>query len=61
MLAVMSTPLDPAGFAKALVVVASDIPPDMTLAQWRLAKRPAPQRARRRRRVTNALRRDRAR
>jgi hypothetical protein len=57
----MSTPLDPAGFAKALLVVASDIPPDMTLAQWRLARRPAPQRARRRRRAALVPRRNRAR
>ena len=53
----MSTPLDPAGFAKALMYEASDIPPDMTLAQWRLAKRSAGVRSRRRRRVVRALRR----
>jgi hypothetical protein len=31
----MSTRLDPAGFANAMVLVSADIPPDMTLAQWR--------------------------
>jgi hypothetical protein len=57
----MSTRLDPASFANALLVESSDIPPHMTLAQWRLEKRAAAQRPPRRRRVVRALRRDRAR
>jgi hypothetical protein len=57
----MRTELDPAGFAKALLVESSDIPPHMTLAQWRLEKRAAEQlerrRRRRRRRIMRVLRR----
>jgi hypothetical protein len=57
----MSTPLDPAGFANALLVEASDIPPDMTLAQWRAQKRATAQPSRRRRRrVMRLLRKRRA-
>jgi hypothetical protein len=52
----MSTSLDPAGFAKALMYEASDIPPDMTLAQWRLEKRSPAPRSRRRRRVVRLRR-----
>jgi hypothetical protein len=46
----MFTHLDPASFAKSVLVESSDIPPHMTLAQWRLEKRAAAQRSRRRRR-----------
>jgi hypothetical protein len=54
----MNTRLDPAGFAKALLLEASDIPPDMTLAQWRREKQAAVATSRpRRRRVLRALRR----
>jgi hypothetical protein len=52
----MSTPLDPAGFAQALMYEASDIPPDMTLAQWRREKRSSAPRSRRRRRVVRLRR-----
>jgi hypothetical protein len=31
----MATQLDPATFAKAIMLEAADIPPDMTIAQWR--------------------------
>ena len=53
----MSTRLDPASFAKAVLVESSDIPADMTLAQWRLERRSAAERSRRRRRVVRILRR----
>jgi hypothetical protein len=54
----MRTQLDPAGFANALLVESSDIPPHMTLAQWRLEKRAAEQlKRRRRRRIIHVLRR----
>lgn len=54
----MRTQLDPAGFAKALLVESSDIPPHMTLAQWRAEKRAAEQlERRRRRRIIHVLRR----
>jgi hypothetical protein len=57
----MSTRLDPASFANAVLLESSDIPPHMTLAQWRLEKRAAAQRPRRRRRAVRVLRRDRTR
>jgi hypothetical protein len=54
----MSTRLDPAGFAKAMLLVSSDIPADMTLSQWRREKIAAVQMSRpRRRRVIRILRR----
>jgi hypothetical protein len=54
----MSPRIDPATFAKALLIESSDIPADMTLAQWRLEKRAAVQPSRRRRRrVLHILRR----
>jgi hypothetical protein len=53
----MSLRLDPASFANAMLIESSDIPPGMTLAQWRLEKRAIAQRARRRRRVVRLLRR----
>jgi hypothetical protein len=31
----MATRLDPASFAQAIMLEAADIPPDMTIAQWR--------------------------
>ena len=34
----MSTRLDPASFAMSVLLESSDIPPDMTLAQWRREK-----------------------
>ena len=52
--------LDPAGFAMAVLVESSDIPPDMTLAQWRREKQAATLMSRRRRRLMRALRRRRA-
>lgn len=52
----MSIQLEPASFAKALIYEASDVPPNMTLAQWRLEKRAAAHRRRRRRRPLRALR-----
>jgi hypothetical protein len=57
----MSTRLDPAGFANAVLVESSDIPADMTLAQWRLERRSVALRSRRRRRVMRILRRLRSR
>jgi len=57
----MSTPLDPASFAKALMYESSDIPADMTLAQWRALKRAASPPSRRDRRLVRALRRRRTR
>jgi hypothetical protein len=54
----MSIQLDPASFAKALLIESSDIPAEMTLAQWRMEKRAAMQSPRRRRRrVLRSLRR----
>jgi hypothetical protein len=44
-----SAPLDPAMFSKSVMIEASDIPPHMTLAQWRDAKRMSSMRSRRRR------------
>jgi hypothetical protein len=52
-----STRLDPAGFAQAIVLVSSDIPADMTLAQWRRETRAAVRMSRSRRRVIRILRR----
>ena len=43
----MATHLDPANFAKAIILESADIPAHMTIAQWREHKR-ADQRARRR-------------
>ena len=57
----MSSRLDPASFANSVLLESSDIPPHMTLAQWRLEKRSSAQRTRRRRRVSRILRRDRTR
>jgi hypothetical protein len=31
----MSQPLDPATFARAIIVESADIPGDMTIAEWR--------------------------
>jgi hypothetical protein len=42
----MTTRLEPASFAKAIVLEAADIPAHMTIAQWREHKR-AEQRTRR--------------
>jgi hypothetical protein len=54
----MALRLDPAGFAQAVLVESSDIPGDMTLAQWRREKRAAVAMSRsRRRRVIRILRR----
>jgi len=57
----MSIQLDPAGFAQALIYEASDIPPNMTLRQWRLERRATTRRTRRRRRFVHVWRRDRTR
>jgi hypothetical protein len=35
----MATRLDPATFAKAIMLEAADIPPQMTIAQWREHRR----------------------
>ena len=57
----MPARLDPALFAKSLVLESSDIPPDMTLAQWRRQKHATVTMSRaRRRRVLQRLRRRRA-
>jgi hypothetical protein len=52
-----SAPLDPATFAKSVMIESSDIPPDMTLAQWRAEKQLKAMRSRRRRRRLRVLRR----
>ena len=57
----MPAPLDPANFANAILVDASDIPAHMTLAQWRQERQASTQRLRRRRRVVRLLRRRRSR
>jgi hypothetical protein len=57
----MSTRLDPASFAMAVLVESSDIPPDMTLAQWRTLRRAASPRPSRERRRARVLRRRRTR
>jgi hypothetical protein len=51
-----SAPLDPTTFAMSVMVEACDIPPHMTLAQWRDAKRLQVVRGRRRRRRLSVLR-----
>jgi hypothetical protein len=57
----MSTTLNPASFARGILVVSSDIPADMTLAQWRSQNGPVVQMSRRRRRrVKRIMRRRRA-
>jgi hypothetical protein len=55
----MTARLDPAGFAKSLMLESADIPPEMTLAQWRREKQTSTLMSRRRR-VLRALRRRRA-
>jgi hypothetical protein len=52
----MTARLDPAMFAKSVMLESSDIPPDMTLAQWRREKQLTVA-ATRRRRVLRKLRR----
>jgi hypothetical protein len=54
----MATPLDPTTFAKAIMLEAADIPPHMTIAQWREHRR-AEQRPRRRPAVRRRRRRSR--
>jgi hypothetical protein len=57
----MTTRLDPATFAMAVMLESADIPPDMTLAQWRREKHRAGAVSRgRRRRVLRKLRKRRA-
>ena len=57
----MTTRLDPAVFAQAVMLESADIPPDMTLAQWRREKHLAAGVSRgRRRRVLRKLRKRRA-
>jgi hypothetical protein len=54
----MTARLDPATFAKAVMLESADIPPDMTLAQWRREKQLTVAATRgRRRRVLRKLRR----
>jgi hypothetical protein len=59
----MSTRLEPASFANAVLLESSDIPPDMTLAQWRREKQAtaAAMSRTRRRRMMRVLRRNRTR
>jgi hypothetical protein len=53
----MTARLDPATFAKAVMLESADIPPDMTLAEWRREKQLTRAMARgRRRRVLRKLR-----
>jgi hypothetical protein len=47
----MPKQLDPAGFARAILLEASDIPADMTIAQWREKRQAEAPRARRPRRT----------
>jgi hypothetical protein len=37
----MITHLEPQSFAKAIVLQSADIPPNMTIAQWRMHKQSA--------------------
>ena len=53
----MTARLDPAAFAKAVMLESADIPPEMTLAQWRRGKHLTAAVSRgRRRRVLRRLR-----
>jgi hypothetical protein len=53
----MNAYVDPAGFARAVLLESSDIPADMTLAQWRREKQAIALMSRaRRRRLKRALR-----
>jgi hypothetical protein len=52
----MATPLDPASFAQAIMLEAADIPPHMTIAQYR-TQRPRGSSGRRWRRHMNSARR----
>jgi hypothetical protein len=55
----MATSLDPASFAQAIMLEAADIPADMTIAQWRMERRPVARssgRRWRRRRMRSARR-----
>ena len=36
----MATHLDPETFARAIMLETADIPPDMTIAQWRMQREP---------------------
>jgi hypothetical protein len=49
----MATPLDPATFARAIMLEATDIPADMTIAQWRTQRVPSGRSGRRWRRLRN--------
>jgi hypothetical protein len=49
----MATHLDPAKFARSIMIEAADIPADMTIAQWRESRR----RSGRRWRIRSAARR----
>ena len=54
----MATRLDPASFAQAIMLEAADIPPDMTIAEWRSLRRTSVSSGRRwRRRRMRSLRR----
>jgi hypothetical protein len=53
----MTSRLDPPTFAKAVMLESADIPPHMTLAQWRLEKRAQARISRRRRRFIRVWRR----
>jgi hypothetical protein len=58
---IMSTHLDPADFARAIVLESADIPANMTIAQWRALKQAAAPSERRGRRAGRRMRRRRRR
>jgi ribosomal protein S13 len=45
----MATHIDPATFARSIMIEATDIPADMTIAQWRESRRRSGRRWRKRR------------
>ena len=45
----MATHIDPATFARSIMIEAADIPADMTIAQWRESRRRSGRRWRKRR------------
>ena len=49
----MATHPDPATFARSIMFEAADIPPDMTIAQWRAQRAPVVRSGRRWRRLRN--------
>jgi len=51
----MSIQLDPATFARAIIVESADIPADMTIAEWRRLRKVQPANRRRNRRMRSAV------